>query len=98
MSAYPPAPSSGHGPAGCWRGLLIEGEKGEKPLSLGLVVWASGINLIVLVHSRGWLFLPCPHRPVRLSRSEAQAGQRVARTQPLSSRALSLRLSSGLAP
>lgn len=33
--AYPLAPPSGHGPAGCWLVPLIGGEEGSKPLSLG---------------------------------------------------------------
>lgn len=97
-SAYPPAPSTGHGPAGCWRVPFFGGEEGAKPLSLRPVMWPSRINPSVLVRSCGWLFLPHPHRPVRLSCREAQAGQREARTQPLFQGLSGLQVPSGLVP
>lgn len=77
--ACPPAPSCGHRPAGRLQVCFIGREESSKPLSLGFLMWPSGITLGVLVHDWGLLSLPRSHvistDQCRPAGGEAQAGQ-----------------------
>lgn len=89
-SAYPPAPSSGHGPD-CCQVCFTEREEASRPLALGLVMCPSGTHLSV--HNWGIIILPHSHY-LRTQSSTAQqtvrprTGQWAPQARPLSSRAL----------